>query len=87
MPVDSDALLSCGAHSAHVMSGYQVDERLRRRNTETSPARRASGLEGDTCLDDSPDHFSGICKSCQLNSKCGLLQCYSLHLTQILFVL
>ncbi|DBA83999.1 hypothetical protein WJX77_002401 [Trebouxia sp. C0004] len=44
---------------AGTRAGYQVDERLRRRNTETSPARRASGLEGDTCLDDSPDHFSG----------------------------
>jgi hypothetical protein len=62
MPMNTDSLLSLGAHSAHVMSGYQVDERLRRRNTETSPARRASGLEGDTCLDDSPDHFSGTCK-------------------------
>ncbi|DBA90068.1 TPA: hypothetical protein ACH3X2_004330 [Trebouxia sp. C0005] len=44
---------------AGTRAGYQVDERLRRRNTETSPARRASGLEGDTCLDDSHDHFSG----------------------------
>ena len=40
-------------------SGYQVDERLRRRNTDTSPVRRASGLEGDTFLGDSPEHFSG----------------------------
>lgn len=39
--------------------GYQIDERLRRRNTETSPARRASGLDGDTYLGDSPELLSG----------------------------
>ncbi|KAL3130919.1 hypothetical protein ABBQ38_000246 [Trebouxia sp. C0009 RCD-2024] len=44
---------------AGTRAGYQVDERLRRRNTDTSPARRASGLEGDTSLGDSPEHFSG----------------------------
>lgn len=34
------------------VTGYQIDERLRRRNTETSPARRGSGLDGDTSLAD-----------------------------------
>ena len=56
---------------AVVAPGYQVDERLRRRNTDTSPTRRASGLEGDTPLGplgDSPDRFSGHNPCCRVDS-------------------
>lgn len=46
-----------------------MDERLRRRNTDMSPARRGSGLEGDTCLDDNPDNFSGVFFALTLSSS------------------
>ena len=42
-----------------IAAGYQIDERLRRRNTDTSPAQRASGLDGDICLEGTSDQFTG----------------------------
>lgn len=57
MPRNSSA--SMLEEQAGTRAGYQIDERLRRRNTETSPARRASGLDGDTYLGDSPELLSG----------------------------
>ena len=41
--------LRAGIERATWCAGYQIDDRLRRRNTDTSPAR-GNGLEGDTCL-------------------------------------
>ena len=45
-------------------TGYQIDERLRRRNTDLSPARRASGLDGDTYLEGTSDQYTGVILSC-----------------------
>lgn len=64
-------------------AGYQVDERLRRRNTETSPARRSSGLEGDTCLGNHTDGLlGGAALLTDQQSVKQALHCYTLLLSR-----